>query len=39
MAKKGESTEAKHWDGPIRSSDEGAAIGLERRDRARWLHS
>jgi hypothetical protein len=25
--------------GPIRSSEEGPVMGLERRDRARWLHS
>jgi hypothetical protein len=34
----GESTEARHWDGPTRSSDEGSVIGLERRGRVRQLH-
>src|SRR6516164_5480400 len=35
---RGESTEAGHWDGPTRSSDEGSVIGLERRGRVRQLH-
>jgi hypothetical protein len=34
----GESTEAGHWDGPTRSSDEGSVIGLERRGRVRQWH-
>ena len=28
---RGESTEAEHWGGPIRSSEEGPVMGLERR--------
>src|SRR6202043_3668411 len=32
---RGESTEAEHWGGPIRISDEGPVMGLERRDRVR----
>src|SRR6202171_330053 len=32
---RGESTEAEYWGGPIRSSDEGSVMGLERRDRVR----
>jgi hypothetical protein len=32
---RGESTEAEHWDGPIRSSDEGPVMGTERRDRVK----
>src|SRR5882757_9615050 len=32
---RGESTEAEYWGGPIRSSDEGPVMGLERRDRVR----
>src|SRR4029077_14331945 len=30
---RGESNEAEHWGGPIRISDEGPVMGLERRDR------
>ena len=36
---RGESTDAEHWGGPIRRSDEGAVMGLEQRDRIRWLPS
>ncbi|MFI5248282.1 MAG: hypothetical protein ACHQWV_06985, partial [Nitrospirales bacterium] len=32
---RGESTEAEHWGGPIRISNEGPVMGLERRDRVR----
>jgi hypothetical protein len=32
---RGESTEAEHWDGPTRSSEEGPVMGLERRGRVR----
>jgi hypothetical protein len=32
---RGESTDALAWDGPICSSEEGSAMGLERRDRVR----
>jgi hypothetical protein len=32
---RGESTDAVVWGGPIRSSDEGLVMGLERRDRVR----
>jgi len=35
---RGESTEAEHWGGPIRSSEEGPVMGLEQRDRVRWLY-
>jgi len=28
---KGESTDARHWDGATRSSDEGAVMAVERR--------
>jgi SH3-like domain-containing protein len=31
-------SEAEHWGGPIRTSDEGAVMGPERRGRVRWLH-
>jgi len=34
----GESTEAEHWGGPTRMSDEGSVIGLEQRGRVRRLH-
>lgn len=32
---RGERTDAEHWDGPIRSSEESFVMGLERRDRVR----
>ena len=32
---RGESTDAEHWGGPTRSSDEGPVMGLEQRDRVR----
>jgi hypothetical protein len=32
---RGESTDAKHWGGPTRSSDEGPVMGLEPRGRVR----
>jgi hypothetical protein len=32
---RGESTEAEHWDGPTRKSDEGPVIGLEQRGRVK----
>ena len=32
---RGESTDALAWDGPVRSSEEGSVMGLERRDRVR----
>jgi hypothetical protein len=35
---RGESTEAEHWGGPTRTSDEGPVMGLEQRGRVRWLH-
>ena len=35
---RGERTEVGHWDGPICKSDEGSVMGLEQRDRVRWLH-
>jgi len=35
---RGESTEAEHWGGPTRRSDEGPAMGLEQRGRVRRLH-
>jgi hypothetical protein len=35
---RGESTEAEHWDGPTRMSDEGPVMGLEQRGRVRQLH-
>jgi hypothetical protein len=35
---RGENTEAEHWGGPTRRSDEGPVIGLEQRGRVRWLH-
>ena len=35
----GESTEAEHWGGPIRMSDEGTVMGPEQRDRVRWAAS
>jgi len=35
---RGESTEAEHWGGPTRMSDEGPVMGLEQRGRVRWLH-
>jgi hypothetical protein len=34
-----ESTEARHWDGSIRTSDEGSVMEPEQRDRIRLLHS
>jgi hypothetical protein len=34
----GESTEAEHWDGPTRMSEEGPVMGLEQRGRVRWSH-
>jgi len=34
----GESTEAEHWGGPTRSSDEGPVMGLEQRGRVRRSH-
>ena len=36
---RGERTDAEHWGGPIRRSDEGAVMGPEQRDRIRWLPS
>jgi hypothetical protein len=33
-----ESTEAKHWGGPTRRSDEGSVMGLEQRGRVRLWH-
>ncbi len=35
---RGESTEAEHWGGPTRTSEEGLVIGLEQRGRVRLLH-
>jgi len=35
---RGESTEAEHWGGPIRTSDEGSVMGPEQRGRVRRLH-
>ena len=32
---RGESTEAEHWDGSTRMSDEGSVMGLEQRGRVR----
>src|SRR5215469_11232894 len=32
----GESTEAEHWGGPTRMSDESPVTGLEQRGRVRW---
>lgn len=31
-----ERTDAEHWGGLIRSSDESSVMGLERRDQVRW---
>jgi hypothetical protein len=31
-----ERTDAEHWGGLIRSSDEGPVMGLERRGQVRW---
>jgi RNA-directed DNA polymerase len=33
---RGERTDAEHWGGPIRMSEEGPVMGLERRGRVRW---
>jgi hypothetical protein len=35
---RGKSTEAEHWDGPTRMSDEGPVMGLEQRGRVRRSH-
>ena len=35
---RGESTEAEHWDGPTRTSEEGPVMGLEQRGRVRRSH-
>jgi hypothetical protein len=35
----GESTEAEHWDGPTRTSDEGSVMGLEQRGRVKAVAS
>ena len=35
---RGESTEAEHWGGPTRKSDEGPVMGLEQRGRVRRSH-
>jgi hypothetical protein len=35
---RGESTEAEHWGGPTRKSDEGLVMRLEQRGRVRWSH-
>ena len=35
---RGESTEAEHWGGPTRMSDEGPVMGLEQRRRVRRSH-
>jgi hypothetical protein len=35
---RGESTDAEHWGGPTRMSDEGPVMGLEQRGRVRQLH-
>ena len=35
---RGESTDAEHWGGPTRMSDEGSVMGLEQRGRVRPLH-
>jgi len=35
---RGESTEAKHWDGPTRNSDEGSVTGPEQRGWIGWPH-
>src|SRR6516165_8535747 len=35
---RGESTDAEHWGGPTRRSDEGPVMGLEQRGRVRRLH-
>ena len=35
---RGESTDAEHWDGPTRTSDEGSVMELEQRGRVRWSH-
>src|SRR6266478_2797147 len=35
---RGESTDAEHWGGPTRMSDEGPVMGLEQRGRVRRSH-
>jgi len=35
---RGKSTEAEHWGGPTRRSDEGPVMGLEQRGRVRRSH-
>jgi hypothetical protein len=35
---RGESTDAEHWGGPTRMSNEGPVMGLEQRGRVRRLH-
>jgi hypothetical protein len=35
---RGERTEAEHWGGPTRTSDEGSVMELEQRGRVRRLH-
>ena len=35
---RGKSTEAEHWGGPTRTSDEGPVMGLEQRGRIRRSH-
>src|SRR5215471_6472563 len=35
---RGESTNAEHWGGPTRTSEEGSVMGLEQRGRVRRLH-
>jgi len=35
---RGKSTDAEHWGGPTRTSEEGPVIGLEQRGRVRRLH-
>jgi hypothetical protein len=35
---RGESTEAEHWDGPTRKSNEGSVMELEQRGRVRRSH-
>jgi hypothetical protein len=34
----GESTDAEHWGGPTRRSNEGSVMGLEQRGRVRRSH-
>jgi hypothetical protein len=38
-SRKAESTEARHWGGSARMSDEGLVMRLEQRGRVRLLHA